>query len=630
MKRELALWRVGILPGLTMIGLVVLLRLTGFLQFQEWQALDSFLRLRPAEPVDERVVIVGMSEADLARVGYPVPDRELAALLRTLQQDQPRAIGLDLARDRAQAELVVALKENPTQIAVEKVLPDRIAPPPGLPLEQVGFVDAITDGDSRLRRSLLGTPTQVEPDYKFSLVVRLAQAYLSAEGIPLENGRRDPETMRFGDVELPRFFSNSGGYVGADAGGVQVLLNYRSGRQSFRRLSLHDIKIGNFEPSWIRDRIVLIGMTAISAKDIFNTSAIAAANPAPGQMYGVEIQAHAVSQILSAVLDGRSLMSTWSDGWEYLWIVGWGIVGIVIAGLPLSPVKNLLGVALVTLGLVLISYGGLAGWGWWVPVFPAAVVLVLNGIVLTSFYYSDRALRSRLRDRQQTIDRTFDTIHNGPLQTLKLTIKEVRDRPVSSAQLLVGLENLNGELRAVYESLRRETLTQKNYLHLGNGTELDLQASVPELLYQVYSQTLERDFPCFTTLRVKMPSFAAIDEQRLGIEQKRGLGQFLEEALCNVGQYATGVTRLQVTCTQSEGWCVLRVEDNGVGLSASSEGRGTQQAKNLARQLGGKFERQPRSPKGTVCQLTWPVKKTWLARWRRSHNQLPVSIRERT
>ena len=91
--KRLALWRVGVLPGLTIIGLVFILRLSGLLQFQEWQALDIFLRLRPSEPVDERIVIVGIDEADLAREGYPIPDRELAALLRTLQQYQPRAIG---------------------------------------------------------------------------------------------------------------------------------------------------------------------------------------------------------------------------------------------------------------------------------------------------------------------------------------------------------------------------------------------------------------------------------------------------------------------------------------------------------------------------------------------------------
>ena len=48
-QQELAVWRVGALPGVMVIGLVVLLRLLGLLQPSEWWALDYLLRLRPDE-----------------------------------------------------------------------------------------------------------------------------------------------------------------------------------------------------------------------------------------------------------------------------------------------------------------------------------------------------------------------------------------------------------------------------------------------------------------------------------------------------------------------------------------------------------------------------------------------------
>lgn len=609
--QEFVLWRVGALPGLIIVGLAIALRLSGFLQFQEWFAFDSFLALRPAEAVDERITIVGINEADIRNVGYPVPDGEIASLIARLQEYQPRAIALDIVRDLpvepGHAELVAAFQENKNLIAVEKVLPDIVAPPPELPSEQIGFADAITDADSRLRRSLLSTPT--ERGYKYSLTIRLARAYLLGEGIALENGLRDRATMRFGSVELPRFHPNSGGYVGADAGGLQILLNFRSGNRPFRTLSLDDIKAGNFDPNWLRDRLVLIGMTAVSARDVFNTSAIRSANFAPGQIYGVEIQAHAISQILSAVLDERSLINTWSDGWEYLWIVAWGLLGITLGWLPQSPSKNLLAVSLASFALLAISYALFVGWGCWIPVFPAAVVLILNGVGLTAFYQYDRGLRSRLEERQATIDRTYNTIHNGPLQTLKVTIRQLRDRDCPLEELLLELEKLNDELRGVYESLSREVRTRKENLYLGSGIELDLEMPTHELLYQVYIETLERDFPCFKSIQVKVPNFEPVEASTLSLELKRGLGQFLEEALCNVGKYAKGVTRLRVSCTQKDGWYSLRVEDNGEGFNSSCEGRGTQQAKSLARQLRGKFRRRSRSPKGTICELVWPVKK---------------------
>jgi CHASE2 domain-containing sensor protein len=122
-KEEIAIWRVGVLPGIAVLGLVIIARLTGTLQFLEWLALDSFLRLRPSEPVDERIVIVGINEADIRSVGgYPIPDREIATLLRILQTYSPRAIGLDIVRDLpvepGHAQLVAAFKDIKNLIAV--------------------------------------------------------------------------------------------------------------------------------------------------------------------------------------------------------------------------------------------------------------------------------------------------------------------------------------------------------------------------------------------------------------------------------------------------------------------------------------------------------------------------------
>lgn len=615
-KQEIAIWRVGTLPGIAVIGLVIIARLTGLLQSWEWSAFDDFLRLRPSEPVNERIVIVGINEADIRSIGaYPIPDREIAALIKTLQRYQPSVIGLDLMRDLpvepGHAELVAAFKENKNLIAIEKALPETIAPPPELPPEQIGFSDVITDADGRLRRSLLGTQTQ--KGFKFSLALRLSQAYLATKGISLENGIRDREAMRFGTTELPRFQPNFGGYVRTNAGGVQGLVNFRSSQPRFRTLSLSDIKTGKFNPSWIRSHIIIIGITSPGV-DIKNIAAIAGNNPAPGLVYGVEFQAHAVSQIVSAVLDGRPLLRVWSDGWEYLWILGWGILGLGLARLTQSPLKNLLAVGVASISLVGCSFILLIS-GWWIPVVPATVVLVLNGVGLTAFYQYDQALRSKISDRQFIIDSTFDTIHNGPLQTLAKLLKNVREQDLPSNQLISELEHLNHELRAVYESMQRETLTQDNRLYLNSGLELDLQAPIYELLYQVYNYTLERDLPCFKTLKVKVRTFDPIDNQQLSIEQKRGLCRFLEEALCNVGKHALGVTRLSVTYTHKDGWYILRITDNGAGICSDAEGRGTQQCKNLARQLRGKFERSLLSPKGTLCELTWPVAKFKFRFW---------------
>ncbi len=151
-KDEIAIWRVGALPGIAVIGLVIVARLTGSMQSLEWLAFDSFVRLRSSEPIDERILIVGIDEKDIRNVGkYPIPDKEIAALVRKLQTYKPRVIGIDIFRDLpvepGHRELVAAFKDIKNLIAIEKVLPEQVAPPPALPPEQVGFADQITDHD---------------------------------------------------------------------------------------------------------------------------------------------------------------------------------------------------------------------------------------------------------------------------------------------------------------------------------------------------------------------------------------------------------------------------------------------------------------------------------------------------
>jgi CHASE2 domain-containing sensor protein len=617
-SKQFTVWFVGELPGIAVIGLVILVRLTGALQSIEWVTLDSFLCLRPAEPIDERVVIVGINEEDIRRIGnYPIPDREIAKLLRILQKYQPRAIGLDIVRDipvePGHAELIAAFKDIKNLIAVEKVLPISIKPPPDLPPEQIGFADVLSDGDGKVRRAILGANRpEDDREYVFSLPLRLAETYLKAEGIELSNGKSDRLAMRFGSTELPRFLPNSGGYVRTDDFGVQILLNYRNGQQRFRTLSfkdINDIETGKGNPNVLRDTfsesIVLIAVTAPSIKDFINTSAIANLQP-PGKIYGVEFHAHVASQIVSAVLDRRPVLKTWSKVWEYLWIVSWGVLAIYLDRVTQSPLKNIVYVAIFSLGLVGISYAFILK-GWWIPVVPTLLVLVINGAILSAFYQYDKFLKSQIKIRQQTIERTFIVIHNGPLQTLANILRHVQDRDLEQNQLLEELKNLNYEIREVGEYLKLEALNREESFRLGSGLILDLKLPIRDLFYEVYSHTLRRNFPCFKTLKVKAYSFAPIEEQYLSLEQKRELCQFLEEALCNVGKHAKGVTRLSATGKQNEGWYTLSIKDNGGGFDSCCEWRGTKQCLNIARKLRGKFQRKSVPEKGTLCELTWPI-----------------------
>lgn len=615
-KKEIAIWRQAALPGISVLLIVIIARLTGFLETFELIMMDTFLSFRPPEATDEKVVIVGIDEKDIHSVGtYPIPDKEITLLIEKIQNYQAIAIGLDIVRDLpvkpGHEELVKVFRQYKNLIGIEKVLPpNEILPPPQLSPEQIGFSDIVPDKDGKSRRYLLWTSSPKTPENpnedKYSLALRLAEAYLAAQGIKIETGKKDPNTIRFQEIELPRFLSNSGGYVGANDSGLKILTNFRCGSQPFRVLSLNDIKTGNFNPSWLQGKIVLIGITASSVPDFVNTSALAASK-IPGTLSGVEFHAHASSQIINAVLDERPLLKVWSDEWEYLWIIAWGFVPIVIGRVTQSVWKNLLAVVIASIYLIGIGYL-LILWGWWIPIAPILLILGINGLGLSAFafYQHDQAQKSKINERQNTIEHAFTVIHNGPLQTLANVLRHMHAQDLPNEQLILQLEKLNSEIRAIGEYLKIEALTQDESLRLGSGLKVDLKRPIHELFYEVYTSTVERsDLEYLKTIKVKTRTFEPIDNKRLSLENKRELCLFLEEALCNVGKHAKGVKRIEAIGKQEQGLYTLSVRDNGPGLISHFESKGTRQLKNIAKRLGGNFKRESLSPKGTVCEITW-------------------------
>lgn len=623
-KSNFFVWRIGYLPGITAIALIVFARLIGSLQFLEWTAFDTFMRLRPKETVDERILIVGINEDDIRKINqYPIPDKEIASLLRELKTFQPAVIGLDIYRDLpvepGHTELISAFKDIKNFIAVEKVLPDSsgkiVNPPPSLPESRIGFADAIIDRDGKQRRSLLAV-SNLQDEWRFSLSLKLAQEYLENKGISLENVEDDEYGMRFASTNLVRFRGNSGGYINADAAGTQILINFRSHPQPFDTVSLTDILKKKIESDRIRNKIVLIGITSPSIKDYVTSAATKSQHSA--FIYGVEIQAHIVSQIISAVEDDRVLLKAWWEGWEYVWIIAWGCIGIILGRTIQSPLKLFVTVIAVNLFLIGLCYQLLI-FGWWIPVVPPVLIFIVNGLVLAAFYQYEKTLRSQIVNRQLVIEQTFDKIHSRPLQTLAMMLSTVEEQEeVEGEQFLYKLRKLNQELRGVYILLKREAMTDGRTFHITSEQQLDLQEPINEILYEIYYDVLERDFPCFKTIEFRVIDFQPLDEQYLNTEQKREICTFLEEALINVGKYAGGATRLDVICKQQEGKNIIRVADNGSGIEStpnpSRQGFGTLRVNNLARQLRGKFERISNSPQGTICQLIWSAKK--LQWWR--------------
>ncbi|NER99741.1 MAG: CHASE2 domain-containing protein [Symploca sp. SIO1B1] len=358
------------------------------LQSLELKAYDQMMRLRPDEGLDQRILLVTVTDNDVKaqdpsqRRGASLSDTALAQLLEKLEQYQPRVIGLHLYRDFSVSDqsgnLVNRFQNTEKLIALCKIggtdNKGSVPPPPEITPNRLGFSDISRDGDGILRRHILGmAPGSSDCNTSYSFSLRVALLYLAKENIHL---KRTPEDdLQIGSAIFNILEEDSGGYQQLDARTYQILLNYRASEKVAQRVTLAEVFNEKLTPEMVKDRIVLIGTTDKSFKDYWST-------PYSTEVAGITIQAHMASQIISTVLDQRLLIGYWSQEGELLWIWCWSLVGGLLAWGLRSQL--ILGIAIIT------SIGVLSGLcyvvliqGIWVLLVPSALALVAtSGTVL--------------------------------------------------------------------------------------------------------------------------------------------------------------------------------------------------------------------------------------------------------
>ncbi|XGV98369.1 MAG: CHASE2 domain-containing protein [Leptolyngbya sp. BL-A-14] len=371
-----------LLSSVVMTGLVMGVRWLGFLQPAELWAFDHLMRLRPAEAPDPRLLVVTAHEADIAAQGNEprrgsLSDRTLNRLLEKLETFQPAAIGLDLYRDfpadlpalaqrLKQSDRLFTLCKRPDP----KDDPAGVLPPPEMPVARLGFSDFVEDEDGVLRRHLLllspNTASPCTPAQAFS--VQLAFHYLHQHHIAA--GFTPNNDLILGTHVFPHLTARTGGYQVVDTRGSQVLLNYRampSPRSLAPQVTLTQVLTDQLNPAVVKDHIVLIGVVTNTSGDYWSTPYGTAFAQ---QLPGVFVQAHMVSQLLSAAIDQRSLLWGWSQAGDSLWVGGWALIGGTLAWMFRRLLYRAIALSvalamLTSLCLVLLLRGG------WVPLLPA-------------------------------------------------------------------------------------------------------------------------------------------------------------------------------------------------------------------------------------------------------------------
>ncbi|MHC0067972.1 CHASE2 domain-containing protein [Nostoc sp. UIC 10890] len=400
-------------------ALVMGVRHLGMLQSWELQTFDYLMRLRPNEKPDARLLVVTITENDFKlpqqqqRKGS-LSDQALALVLQKLKQYEARTIGLDIYRDfpvdSKHADLAIQMQQNHNLIAIckssePKLNDPGVLPPPEIPIERQGFSDFVKDRDGILRRHLIA----MKPDstsgcttpYAFS--AQLAFHYLNSLGISVKYTKT--EELQIGEIVFKRLRSLQGGYQQLDDRGYQILLNYRSDGSPLKlaeQITLKDILSDRLKPEMVKNRIVLIGVTAQSAGDYFLTPYSAGENIYQ-EMPGVILHTQMVSQILSTVLDQRSLLWVWPSWGEGLWIWLWSILGGILARRIHNPLSlGLRGV--VALGILFAVSFGLLINGGWIPLVPAALVFVVMNLSIIVYLNSQS---SKNKDHRNLSENDF-------------------------------------------------------------------------------------------------------------------------------------------------------------------------------------------------------------------------------
>jgi adenylate cyclase len=301
--------------ALVLTGFVLAAYAAGVIEDSELDTVDARFAIRgDLDPPDD-VIIVGIDEASFEELGeqWPFPRSLHAEAINQLKDDGARVIAYDVQFT------------EPSNPADDQALAGAI--------EEAGnVVLATTAVDDRGRSNVFGGPAVLR-----DLNTRAAHAgYETDPGRVVR--RMAPELDKLETFPLATVEEARGVQVPHSVFPERAWIDYH-GRSNLGRVSFYRVVRGEFSPGTFEDKIVVVGAATPTLQDVHPTSV-------SGEefMYGVEIQANAVSTLLRDFPLGEA--PSWTT---VALIIVFGAIGPLL-GLRFGPVRAaLVGLFLVAL-----------------------------------------------------------------------------------------------------------------------------------------------------------------------------------------------------------------------------------------------------------------------------------------
>ena len=281
------------LGGITFIGL------SGVSQNIDLLIFDSLKTRYPKKYLyDSPSLVVGVSESDIEKYGWPIDDKYLLKTIQKLDKAESSSIVLDLYRNVGVGEGAESLANysrlNKKVISIFNVA-EGIPSIPDFPLERIAFNDMPIDIDNVVRRDLVGVDRRKYNLGKefISVPMRMLEIhqFLNKESFNLED--------KFYKNKISLIQNYSGGYTNVDSNGFQIFINYPE-KNYIPTYSLSEILEDKIPLEKLKNKMIVIGATAPSLKDVFAVPSSRFVTDSKNLLIsGAEIHAHRANQLLS-------------------------------------------------------------------------------------------------------------------------------------------------------------------------------------------------------------------------------------------------------------------------------------------------------------------------------------------